>query len=206
MRWSPLSIVTQPVGELTRGEVRSFIGLKADNTAHDALLDVIRTGVVADAEFYLRRAVFSQRRRAMGEVVADCEPERRVIYLEPLSGVAAADPEASPPTEGDVVISGTARAFSLLVDGIRFDEPWIPARGDVISITYDAGYPPAGLPGDLRYALLAECQRRYERRVNPRGGQDGEDGMLKLDCMGKLGRYRAYNEPLNTDLVIGRGF
>ena len=192
MRWSPLTVVAAPNGELTLPDVRAYIGIKSDNQGHDPLLNRIRRAVVADAEYYLRRAVFAQRRQftAFGEV--DGEAERRFFNLEPLTG-----PTASLNGEDVSVTMMGASVLSL-------DTAWMPMRGDTLTLTYDAGYQLGALPADLHSALLAECQRRYEREVVPAGTGDTQ-GPLKLIDTGSLLRYRAYTEPLNVDHVEGWG-
>ena len=101
MRWSSLSIATQQ-GELSRSEVRDYIGLKSDNTGHNALIDRIRLAVVADAEFYLRRAIFTQTRSFTARADGYCERARREFQFEPMRGAS-------------FEINGAARAF---IDGI----------------------------------------------------------------------------------------
>ena len=186
MRWSSLSIATQQ-GELSRSEVRAYIGLKSDNTGHNALIDRIRLAVVADAEFYLRRAIFTQTRSFTARADGYCERARREFQFEPMRGAS-------------FEINGAARAFSMFGDDtILLDEVWHPNRGDTLSVTYVAGYDQGTLPADLYEGLLGECQRRYERLSAPNAGEGAVT--LKLAISSGLARYRAANEPLVNYLV-----
>lgn len=188
MRWSSLTI-TNPRGELSRGEVRDYIALKSDNTGHNALIDRIRFAVVADAEYYLRRAIFTQRRSFTGWVDSYVERARRSFQFEPL-------------TNATFRINGAARPFTMRGDDtIRLNEVWHPNHDDTLEVTYDAGFSVGLLPADLHEALLAECQRRYERMSAPAAGASDEKAMLKLAPSSGLTRYRAANEPLVYYLV-----
>lgn len=192
MRWSPLEVVTPPTGELTLADVRAFVGLKSDNVARNSLLDTIRRAVVADAEYWLRRAVFAQRRRFTAWGDHDGEGVRQGFNVEPLENLTV--------TLNDAVVQ-----FSIRYNFVALERPWRIKRDDALTITYDAGYPPGALPPDLQSALLAECQRRYERAVVPAGGADGAKAPEKLDIAGSLARYRAYHEPLVASHVEGWG-
>ena len=191
MRWGPLQVVQAPVGDLPLAEVRSFLSIPADKTCDDALLNRLRRAVVSDAEFYLRRAIFAQTRMFDGRAGA-WEPARHRLTLEPvLSGVT-------------VTAAGAAQTgFDVAGDTVYFADPGLMLDdGDVLSVRYTAGYPPGGLPADLLAALLSEVQRRYERRTATEGAE-GSRPLVKLIDTGALSRYRAYNEPLNADLVVG---
>ena len=197
MRWSPLRVDQAPPDALSLSAVREFIGLKSDQTSHNRLLDRIRTSVVADAEFHLRRAIYPQRRSFTGYVDGYYERPRRVFQLEPFRG----DTEQTTV----VTVAGETRDHERQHDSIALTEMWLPRRTQEIVLTYDAGFDV--IPSDLLEELLAECQRRYERSTVPQGGDSREKSQLKLAMGPKLYRYRAGNEPLAADLVeVGAGW
>ena len=210
MRWFSPSIVTAPTGTISNSDFSEVAGIKSDDFAQsESRFNIIKDAVVSDVEFYLRRAVFHQRRRYEA-ICHDWEAARTEFFLEPIDPGSATD---SPPTIPSVTVTDmdgvvTALEHTVLPAGILLSSVWRPVRGDRLRIEFDCGFRPGELPAGLKYCILAECQHRYERVVNQAGGTPsgwlpGGQGM-KLADPGELRRWRAYNEPLVVDLVEGR--
>lgn len=198
MRWLPIEVPTPPTAEFNAEEIRRFSGLKSDSVAfEDRFLLEVGRGVVADVEFYCRRAIFEQRRRftAVGSVT---DRPRQRFRLEPRAAAPA-------PT---VTLNNTALASTNHPEGVMLAEAWEPEEDDRLVIEFDAGYAASGaVPEGLRYGILAQIQHRLERLSvqsggTPTGWLPGGQGM-KLADPGNLLRWRAYNEPLATEFVQG---
>ena len=188
--WRGPEIITAPSEELNIDDVRAYCRLRPTegsseprivSSLDERLLNLLRLGVVLEAESIYNRAIFSQRRRVTAELPDTYMVER--IRLEPFENltVSTGDNLSSLSTISDYEEDGVVVIFDPIVNTKR------------IRFEYDAGWEISTLPADLKNALLDMIACQFERRNE---SEDQSGRIFKSKYNPKALKYRVDTDPV----------